>query len=227
MKLISLFLLIPIVSVFSGKILLENFEKQALYQLPKDYDWYNRNDAKPTNHKVREETLNGKKNRYLNIQDSTTAVTIYGRHKWDINKFPVMTWKWRANHFPEGSNESKKGKKDSPCGFYVILDYKFFKIPYILKYIWSDSLSEGTVLKRSRKYLGVEINSYVIVVESGRSNKGKWISEKRNVLKDFMKHFDFKPRSGNKTKGVGFLTDANSTKTFASGDYDDIYISSK
>ena len=74
-----------------------------------------------------------------------------------------------------GSDERDKSRNDSVLGLYVI----FGHWPFIktIKYIWSDTLPAGSLF--SSPYSST---TRTVVIRSGRSQQGTWVTEKRDVL---------------------------------------------
>ena len=87
----------------------------------------------------------------------------------------------------------------------------------MIKYIWSATLPVGTVMLSPSSRDGYEI--YFIAVKSGGIPASGWAQEVRDVYKDYLRCFNNEqpPR----VVGIGVLTDADSTDTEASADYDD------
>jgi|GEM_PF-441160 len=159
---------------------------------------------------------------------------------WDIEKYPILRWRWRPRVFPNGADEHK-GKEDSALGVYIgfcspedksfcersvkgqlgwsdslAMSKMFFsKGIGSLKYIWSERLPKGLEFERSRKT--------VKVLESGRpANPDQWVEERVNVAADYRKHL-----GGGKLLnpiGLAILTDADDTQSVAEGDYADFRI---
>lgn len=155
-------------------------------------------------------------NKYLSCTSKADSFTIGKEQKYNLEKYKILKWKWRVHEVPEGGNESKKETGDSAAGVYVV--FPGFIIPYAIKYVWSSSLKEGTIL--DSPFTG---RTKIVVVRSGKTRLGKWIKEERNVYEDYLKVFDKKELDKN-PKVIGFLTDSDNTGKSARADYDDIYI---
>jgi hypothetical protein len=151
---------------------------------------------------------------YMTARDSTHSVIVGKFVHWNPRQYPIMTWCWRANALPPGGNEFLDDQNDSAAGLYVIFS-KFLGIPKQLKYVWSTTLPEGTVGRRNKIF-----RPWFFVVESGTANLGKWTFE----TVDLEKHHRAKlgGRPSNRTVGVGLLTDANSTRSYAEAYYADL-----
>ena len=157
--------------------------------------------------------------RFLHADARAMSVQIGYEKKWEVKDFPILRWRWRARIFPEGTDERKKSGNDNVLSVYVV--FGGWPIPRAIKYVWSDTLSAGTVLDSPHSG-----RTKVIVVRSGREGKGKWVEEERDVLADYLRLWD-ESRTNPTARGILLLTDSDSTQTRASGDYDDISILSK
>ncbi|HEY1269604.1 MAG TPA: DUF3047 domain-containing protein [Candidatus Binatia bacterium] len=162
---------------------------------------------------------------------------------WNIERYPILRWRWRPQVFPRGAEEHK-GKEDSALGVYIgfcppedkafcersvkgqlgwsdslaITKMFFSKGIGSLKYIWSERLPKEFEFERSRKT--------VKVLQTGRpSNPGQWVEERANLAADYRKYF-----GGGKLLdpvGIAILTDADDTQSSAEGDYADFRICSE
>jgi len=165
--------------------------------------------------------------------------------KWDIEKYPILRWRWRPLVFPRGADE-QKGKEDSALGVYIgfcppedkdfcersvrgqlgfgdslsIARSFLSKGVGSLKYIWSERLPKGLEFERNRKW--------VKVLESGApANREQWTEERVDVAADYKRRFG----AGRllNPAGLAILTDADDTHSIdaasqAAGDYADFRI---
>lgn len=129
---------------------------------------------------------------------------------WNIESHPVLAWSWRPRQFPRGGDERNSGTNDSVLAVYMAVPYSKVRGPKAMKYIWSEKVPAGTALTSNSGLTQVR------VVESGR-DKGGWVDERVNVLEDWKAAF--KEKETPKVVGIGVLTDADDTKSTASGDY--------
>lgn len=156
-------------------------------------------------------------NKFLRADSRGTSIQIGYEKKWELKEFPILRWRWRAQTFPEGTNEREKSGNDNVLAVYVV--FGGWPIPSSLKYVWSDTLPVGETFDSPHSS-----KTKVVVVRSGRSMIGKWVTEERNVLADYRSLFG----EGEKNvtvKGIALLTDSDNTNTRAVGDYGDITIS--
>ena len=212
----------------NSSIVVEDFEKYSegdnIFT-----SWLLRDDDKKNASGVYKVILENN-NKFLSAKSSGNSIQIAKQVKWDIKKFPVLSWKWRAKVLPNAASEETRGKNDSGASVYVI--FQKSHIPFlswqyqpinVIKYVWSTGLPVGRVVYKEKTKLGKKIyEGYFYVVESGMENAGKWISEERNVLDDYKKVFGENPRYDPYL--IAILTDSNDTKSSALADYDDIVV---
>lgn len=157
-------------------------------------------------------------NKFLRADSRGTSVHVQIGYekKWELKEFPILRWRWRAQTFPEGTNEREKSGNDSVLAVYVV--FGGWPIPRSIKYIWSDTLPLGEIFDspHSRK-------TKIVVVRSGRSMMGKWIPEERDVLVNCRSLFGDRDKDPI-TQGIALLTDSDNTNTQAEEDYGDIII---
>ena len=160
--------------------------------------------------------------------------------KWNIQEYPVLSWKWRPRVFAPGANE-QTGKDDSVLGVYVgfcapedvavceravkgqlgLSDRISLSRLYLtkgagsLKYIWSEQLPKGLEFERGGKA--------VKVLEHGApASRDQWIEERINVAADYRKRFNVQKLLN--PVGISILTDSDDTQSVAEGDYADFKV---
>lgn len=131
---------------------------------------------------------------------------------WNLAMHPVLAWSWRARRFPTGSDERSAETNDSALAVYMAVPYSSIRGPRAMKYIWSERVPAGTQLSSNSGLTQVR------VVQTGTSRDG-WVEERVNVLRDWKTAF--KESETPKVGGIAVLTDADDTKSSASGDYAD------
>ena len=161
--------------------------------------------------------VEGRPRRYMAARDSSHSVIVGKFAHWNPRQYPIMTWCWRAAALPLGGNEFLDDANDSAAGVYVIFSKNWLGVPKQLKYVWSTTLPEGTVGRRDKIF-----RPWFFVVESGATNLGKWTFE----VVDLEKHHREKlgGRPAGRTIGLGLLTDANSTRSYAEAHYADLRV---
>jgi hypothetical protein len=97
----------------------------------------------------------------------------------DINPllYPVLSWKWKVTKLPDGGDFRKSGADDQAAQIFLA-----FSNRKTIAYIWDTTAPAGAVDNASPiPFLSVK----AIVIRSGSDDAGRWITEKRNVLKDY------------------------------------------
>ena len=194
-------------------VILENFAATWDGSQPMEWGpWKKKDRLKPVLYRVE-----GRSRRYMAARDSSHSVILGKFVHWNPRQYPIMTWCWRAAALPQGGNEFLDDANDSAAGLYVIFSKNWLGVPKQLKYVWSTSLPEGTVGRRDKIF-----RPWFFVVESGASNLHKWTFE----VVDLEKHHREKlgGRPAKRTIGLGLLTDANSTRSYAEAYYADLRV---
>ena len=194
-------------------IVLEDFATTPPGQLPSGWGWRTRDNDDEKLYEVRE----GNGRHYLAARDSGQDVILMKPSHWNPREYPIMTWCWRANALPPGGNERLDHMNDSAAGLYVFFSQNWLGIPKTIKYVWSTTLTEGTVDRRNR--IG---RPYFFVVESGDESLGRWTFEIVDLEADYKRVYDDKPKK--RSRGIGILTDANSTRSYAEAYYADVRV---
>ena len=152
--------------------------------------------------------------RIIRASDSEDiSIPIAKDFNWDIEKYPYLKYRWRAQKLPAGSREDSGATNDSGCAVYV-----GFGRTSALKYVWSASLPPGSFwAKNPGKFV-------IISKESGTGSVGSWKEETVSVKEDYERYFG-KPMGGKKPSGVGIMSDGNAVHQPAACDYADFRIS--
>ena len=163
-------------------------------------------------------------NKYLTAYSSNSASGIFYRIRFDPKEYPIVSWKWKVLKFPDKgkSGDYKEGwieKDDYAARFYVIFPKLSFNRTKTLEYIWDKDLPEGTIL--TSPYFK---NIKLIVAESGENNKGNWVYEERNILKDYKECFGTEPGG---VGAIAIMTDTDNTASTAEAYYDEIKVGYK
>ncbi len=163
----------------------------------------------------------GKTFSHVRAESKKAASALYYKVKLDINRHPVISWKWRVDKFPKRSYPERIDdikEEDFAARIYVIFPAAFFTNSKVIEYIWSETLPPGT-----KGVSGYSKNIKVLVLEQGKSDK--WLFEKRDIYEDYVRLFGEKPKLD--IGAISFMTDADSTKTEALAVYDEIRLGYK
>jgi len=154
-------------------------------------------------------------------------------------EYPVLVWRWKAENLIEKSNFKRKSGDDYAVRIYVAFDhdgsalgffekilFRFLSIVYgrpiparALNYIWAQEAPLGTMA--SNPYTK---RVKMVVVQSGSEGLNQWHELKRNIYEDYKKAFGKEPPP---VKGIGMMTDTDSTGESAVAYYGDILLMRK
>ena len=108
----------------------------------------------------------------------------------DLNKTPIMRWRWRILNYPNGADGRDPKKDDQPIGIYLGMQDGLFKKKSVA-YRWEDLTPkgfEGTVTYA--KILSV----HYITMRDNKAKAGVWVTETRNVAEDFKRVYGKVPK---------------------------------
>jgi len=193
----------------AGSILIDDFSDLGTDGYPQNWIW-----KKDENDEILFTVEEEGGNRYLKAKDRGGSVTYGKEFRWNIKRYPYISWRWRVHALPPGGDERFNETNDSAAAVYILYDRNFLGVPKVLKYVWSTTLAEGTATRR--KGIG---RPWAVVAKSGEGGKGTWHTEVFNALEAFRKTFGGDPPD--KALGIAILTDANATDSYAEADYDD------
>lgn len=227
---ILLFVLILLLTVFCAdrifdfyKIVSRPFPIEKGLTSVKSFSFSGKDSLKEWSEKV----LHGKVNYAVEFAEGESYVcalsdsacsAMYYQIKLDANRRPHLSWKWRVRTFPDKAcpdNLRSKADDDYAARFYVIFPAMFFPNSKALEYVWANSAAPGTII--SSPYSD---SIKIVILQSGEKNE--WVSEDRDVYKDYLDAFGEKP---NLTIGaISFMCDSDSTKSKAEALFDDVNI---
>jgi len=139
-------------------------------------------------------------------QDSASCL-IY-RKSFDVYECPIISWKWKVSHVYEQGDAASKSGDDYPLRVYVLfqydpdtaglgkrLKYRMVKMIYgehppdsTLNYIWANKARPPGPLPNA-----FTDRAMMIPVQSGPARVKTWITETRNILKDYREAFGQEP----------------------------------
>jgi hypothetical protein len=157
---------------------------------------------------------------FVQALSEKTCSAIYYRVGYNLQNFPLLSWKWKVLKFPDLSlAKTAREKDDYAARVYVIFPFLTFSSSKFLEYAWSQDLPAETILDSP---FGKNIK--IIIIRSGKAPNDDWIVERRNVYEDYKKAFGAKPRG---VGAIALMCDADGTKTQAQALFDEIIIGKK
>ena len=125
----------------------------------------------------------------------------------DLKKTPYLEWRWKVTELPKRGDFRERATDDQAAQLYVVFYWGTFK-KQAIAYIWDSTAPVGTMAKAPSPPLYPFLTINAVVVRSGEADKGKWITETRNVVEDYKKLFGSEPE-----KVVGIRIQINSQYT--------------
>jgi hypothetical protein len=196
----------------SGVVVLEDFEDTPIGEAP--LEWKRRPfraEVRTTPYRIVAEG----ENRFLRAEDRGENVMLYKEIRWDSKKYPYLAWRWRIRAVPAGADERVEDRADSAAGLYLSYGRKLGIVPETVKFVWSGSLAAGSAFRRP----GIGM-PWTVIAGSGAPEPDLWQSFAFHTGEVYRKTFG--GEAGDRPLGVGLLSDADGTKSFAAADYDDI-----
>lgn len=134
------------------------------------------------------------------------SVTAFRSFPWDVDKYPYLKFRWRAQSLPEKTAGEWREVDDHACGVFV-----GFGFASALKYVWSSNFPAGSFwAKKPGKFV-------IVAREFGPARAGRWQEVTVDVKGDFEKYFG-KPFSG-KPSGLAVLSDGEGSRQRVACDY--------
>jgi hypothetical protein len=147
----------------------------------------------------------------LHLRSRRDSSTISKEVKVDVRETPILEWQWKALTLPRGADARRKATDDQALQLYVVFErFPSFARSRIIGYIWDSSAPEGAIVRSEKSGL----ITYV-VVRSGAKDLGKWLTESRNVLEDYLRIYGEEP--GEPARAVSIASDSDDTKSSAEG----------
>jgi hypothetical protein len=150
----------------------------------------------------------GRKTLHLRSKNEGSTVSKDVKGKVDLKETPFLEWTWKAVALPRGANSCVKATDDQAVQIYVA--WRRFPDAVrsrIIGYVWDTTAPAGTICKSEK----TGTVTYVIV-HSGSTDLGKWVTERRNVREDFKKIYGEEPDGPD---AVSVAIDSNDTNSYS------------
>lgn len=144
----------------------------------------------------------------LRAEADASVSALLRQVKADPRALPVMRWRWKVDNVIAKGDLRRKEGDDFPARIYVLFDYDpdrlsladrakilLARVVYgaqvpaaALCYVWDNASAPGTILP----------NAYtdrvrMVVARSGTADLGRWVTEERNIARDFRAAFGEDP----------------------------------
>ena len=121
----------------------------------------------------------------LRLTSNDSSFSIQKTVDVDVSRYPVMSWRWKVTRLPEGGDFRKSKTDDQAAQLFLA----FSKTKAIV-YIWDTTAPKGLSENAASPPF---MNIKAVVVQSGGSQTGRWLTETRNVYNDYKKLFGHEP----------------------------------
>lgn len=135
--------------------------------------------------------------------DKATGAILYDMDKIDLNKYPVIRWKWKAELLPAGADANVKAKDDQ--GIAIFMGHGRFSQESV-SYAWQTETKKGT--KGFSNYNGV-VDVHWFSVRDKNDGMNKWFTEEKNIKNDILAEMKLKKLPS----GLGLSISSNSQYT--------------
>jgi hypothetical protein len=132
--------------------------------------------------------------------DSASGLT--WRDRIDLEKTPILAWRWKIESVFEGLNERHKTGDDFPARVYAVRGggALWWKARTIV-YVWSNG--DQGLEDWPDPYTDA---AHVVPVRSGAAGVGEWQSQQRDLREDFRKYFGLELKT---LDAVALMTDCD------------------
>jgi len=161
--------------------------------------------------------LNGTK--VLKAESANSASGLFKEQRIDLQKTPVMNWRWRIENRLGNINEQAKSGDDYAARVYVVISggLTFWRTKAI-NYVWASTSPKGKIWPNA--FAGD--HAMMIALRSSSDQTGTLYAEKRNILADLKQQFGEDVRY---IDAVAIMTDTDNAHGKVTAYYGDIYFS--
>jgi hypothetical protein len=135
-----------------------------------------------------------------------------GIEKWDLLRYPFLSWEWKVTKFPEAANETRSSADDTAASISMVW---LIGLPFVvrqIRYTYSTTLPVGT---RASNRLGHD--QLLVLASSTASGASSWRRTRVNVLHHYRQFFGREDAAA--PTGIAVTTDADDTGSRAEAYY--------
>ena len=140
----------------------------------------------------------------LRLRSASSSFAIQKAVDIDLRQTPILAWQWKVAELPKGGNFFASSTDDQAAQLVLAFSWRRF-----ITYIWDSTAPAGTMADAPSPALR---SVKAVVVRSGETNKGAWITETRNVREDYKRLFG---EEAEKVVGVRIQINSQHTKSQA------------
>jgi hypothetical protein len=149
--------------------------------------------------------------RALRLRSHSASFAIQKEVDIDVKRTPLVMWEWKVTELPRRGDLRKSSTDDQAAQLFVMFSPDFLRTD-VIAYVWDSTAPAGTVAQSLSLPLYPSLRIKAVVVRSGKRERGKWITETRNVVEDYKNLFGGDP---DKVTGIRFQINSQHTKSSA------------
>ena len=173
--------------------------------LPLASAWEHRSFGEPTDYSA--DVVDGVA--AIRAEGRVSASGLYRRVHYTVRDHPWLEWSWRVDAMQRTADIRLKERQDFAAAIFLI-----FGQPSVLRrnvptlaYVWTSAgMLTGDVVESPRRKDVIRF----MVIKSGHGNLGRWMHERRNVVRDFRRAFGREPPE--EVELIAVFTDNDQTK---------------
>lgn len=145
----------------------------------------------------------------LLLRSSDSSFSFQKGVKVDVKRYPLLSWKWKVTELPKGGDFRRSRTDDQAAQLFLA-----FTRTRSIVYLWDTTAPQGLMEDApAPPFMSVK----AVVVRSGPADKGKWLTEARNVYEDYRKLYgeDPPPVSGVRIQINSQHTGSSAESSFA------------
>jgi hypothetical protein len=155
----------------------------------------------------------------LKADSADSASGLFKEQRIDLQKNPIMNWRWRIENRLGNINEQAKSGDDYAARVYALVSggLAFWRTRAI-NYVWASTSPKGKIWPNA--FAGD--HAMMIALRSSSDHTGVWYTEKRNILADLKQQFGEDIRY---IDAIAIMTDTDNAHGKVTAYYGDIYFS--
>jgi hypothetical protein len=147
----------------------------------------------------------------VRFRSADTSFSLQKEVHVDLKQFPILTWKWKVTKLPKGGDFRNSDVDDQAAQLFLA-----FSKTQAIVYIWDTTAPQGTMGSAAAPFF---MSIKAVVVRSGKTGAGEWLTETRNVYDDYRKLFGEEPKAVN---GMRLQINSQHTGTSAESYFADV-----
>lgn len=160
-------------------------------------------------------------NQYLHVESSRSISGKGVRLKFSPHRCPHLSWRWRVSQTIASADITRKDGDDAAAKLYLIFDGPSRWNPFdrrFITYVWDNAAPVGGIFPNAWS----PDRERMLVLESGNSKAGQWVTEHVNLEEDFLRAFSGEIPA--EVEALAFLADTDNTSSKVSAGFDDLVI---